>query len=124
MRVLLVHSLFPVTYWGFQDALRLIDKEASIPPLGLVSLAACLPESWELRLVDLNVRPLSDSDICWADAVFVGGMFVQSESMLEVLERAHEWPFDFYTEASINLASDPELTSPLLTWDSVRSSWA
>lgn len=90
MRVLLVHSLFPVTYWGFQDTLRLVGKEASLPPLGLVSLAACLPKSWELRLVDLNVQLLSDSDVRWADAVFVGGMFVQSESMLEVLERAHE----------------------------------
>jgi radical SAM superfamily enzyme YgiQ (UPF0313 family) len=88
-KVLLVHPHFPVTYWGFQDALHIVDKKASLPPLGLITLAASLPESWQLRLVDLNVAPLRDADVLWADVVFTGGMLIQLESLHEVTARAH-----------------------------------
>jgi radical SAM superfamily enzyme YgiQ (UPF0313 family) len=88
MRVLLVHAAFPVTYWGFQYSLPIIGKRGALPPLGLVSLAALLPPSWELRLVDVNVRELTDGDLLWADAVLVGGMLVQSPSIHDVVDRA------------------------------------
>jgi radical SAM superfamily enzyme YgiQ (UPF0313 family) len=88
MRVLLVHPEFPRTYWGFQYSLPFIHKKATLPPLGLVSVAALLPPSWELRLVDMNVSALDDEALRWADAVFVGGMLVQEPSMRSVLERA------------------------------------
>ena len=68
-RVLLVHPEFPVTYWGFQDSVSVVNKKAALPPLGLVTLAACLPESWTLHLVDLNIEPLTDADLEWAEAV-------------------------------------------------------
>jgi len=86
--VLLVYPRFPITYWGFQDALKLVNKRASLPPLGLVTLAACLPEQWNLRLVDLNVSDLSDDDLSWCDVVFLTGMMVQMDSMREVTARA------------------------------------
>jgi len=88
MRVLLVHSEFPHTYWGFQYSLPIIDKKASLPPLGLCTLAAMLPEEWSLRLVDLNVAPLTDDDLRWAEVVFVGGMLVQADSIREIVKRA------------------------------------
>jgi radical SAM superfamily enzyme YgiQ (UPF0313 family) len=88
MKVLLVHAAFPVTYWGFQYSLPLIDKRAALPPLGLISLAALFPASWELRLVDANVGPLADEAILWADAVLVGGMLVQAPSIREIVSRA------------------------------------
>jgi radical SAM superfamily enzyme YgiQ (UPF0313 family) len=88
MRVLLVHPWIPTTYWGFQYSLRIIAKGASLPPLGLITLAALLPGSWRLRLVDLNLHPLRDEDILWADAVLVGGMLLQAPSMREVIARA------------------------------------
>jgi radical SAM superfamily enzyme YgiQ (UPF0313 family) len=88
MRVLLVHPEFPITYWGFQYSLPLVDKRATLPPLGLITLAALLPERWTLRLVDMNVRALRDEDLLWADAVLVGGMLVQVPSMHEVIARA------------------------------------
>jgi|GEM_PF-14436 len=87
-RVLLVHPEFPVTYWGFQYALPMSGRKANLPPLGLVTLAALLPDTWELRLVDMNIEPLRDADLEWADAVLVGGMRVQAPSMNEVLARA------------------------------------
>jgi radical SAM superfamily enzyme YgiQ (UPF0313 family) len=88
MRILLVHAAFPRTYWGFQHALAVVGKRATLPPLGLVTVAAHLPRAWELRLCDLNVEPLTDAALAWADAVLVGGMLVQAPSMHEVLARA------------------------------------
>ncbi|MDA8175001.1 MAG: B12-binding domain-containing radical SAM protein [Nitrospiraceae bacterium] len=64
-----------------------ISKKASYPPLGLLTVAAMLPEEWELRLVDMNVRKLRDKDIIWADYVFVSAMIVQADSVRKVLER-------------------------------------
>jgi len=53
MNALLVYPRFPVTYWGFQYSLRLVGKRASLPPLGLLTVAALLPSGWQVRLVDL-----------------------------------------------------------------------
>ncbi|MFC1706955.1 cobalamin-dependent protein, partial [Planctomycetota bacterium] len=89
INALLVSPLFPLTYWGFQHSLRLVGKKATLPPLGLLTLAALLPGNWHLRLVDLNVDVLHDQDLCWADVVLTGGMLIQVESMREVIARAH-----------------------------------
>src|SRR5512147_2596257 len=88
MRALLVQAATPPTYWGFQHSLPFIRKEATLPPLGLATLAAHLPETWEQRIRDLHVAPLSDDDLRWADAVLVSGMLIQARSMREVLVRA------------------------------------
>jgi radical SAM superfamily enzyme YgiQ (UPF0313 family) len=88
MKALLVQPRAPHTYWGFQYSLGIIGKRASLPPLGLLTLAALLPGEWELRLVDLNVEPLTDGDLRWADALLLTGMLVHLESMHEVLGRA------------------------------------
>jgi len=88
MNALLVHPLTPTTYWGFQHAVGIVGKAASMPPLGLLTLAAQLPPSWSLRLVDLNVEPLRDDDLEWADVVLLTGMLIHLESMREVLARA------------------------------------
>ncbi len=88
MRALLVQAATPPTYWGYQHSLPFIRKKATLPPLGLATLAAHLPQSWELRIRDLHVAPLADEDLRWADAVLVSGMLVQARSMREVLVRA------------------------------------
>ena len=88
MKALLVQAASPPAYWGYQRALPFIARDAPLPPLGLVTLAAHLPETWELRLRDLHLDPLSDEDLRWADAVLVSGMLVQARSMREVLVRA------------------------------------
>ncbi|MBI4616186.1 MAG: B12-binding domain-containing radical SAM protein [Planctomycetes bacterium] len=87
MRALLVNPLFPTTYWGFQHALPLAGVRSSLPPLGLITVAALLPREWQIRLVDLNIEPLSDAEILRADVVLVGGMLVQMPSMQDVLSR-------------------------------------
>ena len=84
MNVLFVHPVFPMTYWGFQHSLPFIRKRATLPPLGLLTVAALLPPAWDIRVADLNVKDLSDDEILWADAVLVGGMLVQSPSALSL----------------------------------------
>lgn len=87
MRVLLVYPKFPDTFWSFRYALQFIRKRASSPPLGLLTIAALLPTDWQIRLVDLNIRPLSHEDIEWAEVVMVSAMVVQRPSAHEVIAR-------------------------------------
>lgn len=85
MKILLVYPEFPDTYWSFSHALRFEGKRSAFPPLGLLTVSAMLPKTWERRLVDMNVQPLSASDIEWADMVFISAMIVQKESLLKVV---------------------------------------
>jgi radical SAM superfamily enzyme YgiQ (UPF0313 family) len=85
MKVLLVYPEFPDTYWSFRHALKFEGKHSPFPPLGLLTVSAMLPEAWERRLVDMNVRRLKDSDIEWADVVFASAMIVQKESLESVV---------------------------------------
>src|SRR5947209_15281462 len=85
MRALLVYPEFPDTYWSFHHALPFEGKRSSFPPLGLLTVSAMLPEAWERRLVDMNVRRLREADIEWADIVLVSAMIVQRESLERVV---------------------------------------
>ncbi len=85
MKILLVYPEFPDTFWSFKHALRFIKKKASLPPLGLLTVAAMLPDEWEKRLVDLNVTSLAPGDIDWADYVFVSAMVVQRDAARAVI---------------------------------------
>jgi len=60
MKILLVYPETPETFWSFKDALNFISKKSSEPPLGLLTVAALLPNEWEKRLIDLNVSKLED----------------------------------------------------------------
>ena len=88
MKVLLVYPQFPDTFWSFNHALQFIDRKAANPPLGLVTIAALLPGSWERRLVDTNVTALADDDLDWADMVMLSAMVVQRESTNEIIARS------------------------------------
>jgi radical SAM superfamily enzyme YgiQ (UPF0313 family) len=87
MKVLLVYPKYPITFWSFEYALKFISKKASLPPLGLLTVAAMLPPEWEQRLLDLNVKKLTDDDLRWADYVLLSAMSIQKESTLSVIAR-------------------------------------
>ena len=87
MRALLLYPEFPETFWSFKHALKFIRKRASLPPLGLLTVAAMLPTHWSKRLVDLNVRRLTDRDLAWADIVLISAMIVQRESTRALIAR-------------------------------------
>lgn len=85
MRLLLVNPRFPESFWSFKWALDKVlpGKRAVNPPLGLATLAALCPESWEVTIVDENVEsvPLEPR----ADVVGVCGMGVQFPRQRELL---------------------------------------
>jgi radical SAM superfamily enzyme YgiQ (UPF0313 family) len=87
MNALLINPKYPDTYWSFNHALKFIRKKAANPPLGLLTVAAMLPGSWNKKVTDLNTDQLSDDAIRWADFVFISAMSIQLESVLEVTDR-------------------------------------
>ncbi|RMG43325.1 MAG: DUF4070 domain-containing protein [Acidobacteria bacterium] len=87
MKVLLVSPAFPETYWSQKHALPFVRRRALLPPLGLITVAALMPQEWEFELVDLAVEPLEDERIRSADLVAIGGMLVQRNSIHDVLAR-------------------------------------
>ena len=91
MKILLVYPRYPDTFWSFRHALRIIAKKATFPPLGLLTVAAMLPQEWDKKLVDMNAAPLTDKDIKWADYVFVSAMAVQKASTREVIKRCKKF---------------------------------
>jgi len=89
VKVLLVYPQIPETFWSFEHALKFVSRRASFPPLGLLTVAAMLPSSWELKLLDMNVGNLSNRDLRWADYVFLSAMVAQQDSARDVIVRSH-----------------------------------
>lgn len=87
MNILLVYPKYPDTFWSFRHILKYVSKKATFPPLGLLTVAAMLPGDWNKKLVDTNVKQLTDADIRWADMVFVSAMIAQDENAQEIISR-------------------------------------
>ena len=90
MKILMVYPKYPLTFWSFKYVMKYVKKKASFPPLGLLTVRPLLPDDFEVKLVDLNVRKLKDRDILWADMVFISAMEVQKESVKDVVKRCRE----------------------------------
>ena len=86
---LLVYPQYPPSYWGVNFALEIFGIKAAFPPLGLLTVAAMFPPKYELRVVDMNVAPLEEADLEWADLVFTSTMVVQRKSLQAVTERCN-----------------------------------
>jgi hypothetical protein len=41
MNILLIYPRCPDTFWSFKHALKFVSKKASLPPLGLLTVARC-----------------------------------------------------------------------------------
>ncbi len=109
MKVLMVYPEFPDTFWSFKHALPFQGKRSAYPPLGLLTVAALLPPAWEKRVVDMNVRPLKDRDLDWADVVFASGMMVQGPSMRRVIQRAKARGLRTVVGGPIASTTDPHI---------------
>ena len=91
MKILLVSPKYPDTFWSFKYALKFTPaKKTTHPPLGLLTVAAMIPEEWEKKLVDMNVRTLKDKDLIWADYVFISATYIQKVSLEEVIARCRK----------------------------------
>ena len=93
-RGLLIAPEFPAdSFWSYKHVVKYVRRKAAFPPLGLLTFAAQLPQDdWDLELVDLNVdKPRAKklhSKIQEADAVFVGAMNIQRDSLVELFEKS------------------------------------
>ncbi len=125
MKVLLIYPEFPDTFWSFKHALKFIRKKSSAPPLGLLTVGAMLPSTWEKQLIDLNVRPLTKKDLGWADMVFISGMTVQRDSAKRIISRCKgegipvvaggplfTMEYDKFTEVDYFVLNEAEITLP------------
>ncbi|MBW4563233.1 MAG: B12-binding domain-containing radical SAM protein [Mojavia pulchra JT2-VF2] len=90
MNILLVYPRFPKSFWSFEKTLALLDRKAMLPPLGLVTVAAILPQEWQFKLVDRNVRQITEAEWAWADLVILSAMIVQKEDLLDQIREAKE----------------------------------
>lgn len=88
MRALLIYPIFPKSFWSFEKALALTNRKALLPPLGLITVAAILPQTWEFRLVDRNVSQITEADWDWAELVVLSAMLVQKEDFRDQIQEA------------------------------------
>ena len=56
MKILIVYPEYPVTFWSFKYALEFVHEKSNLPPLGVLTVASMLPDEWDVRLVDMNVK--------------------------------------------------------------------
>ncbi len=88
--VLLVAPAFSgQSFWNFRAACEIYGARFPSPPLGLLTVAALLPPSWQCRLVNRNTEELQEADLDWADLVMTGGILPQQADALHVIELAH-----------------------------------
>ncbi len=133
MKILLVNPQSPNTFWSFTYALKFISRKSSFPPLGLITIAAMLPSSWDKKLVDMNTTALKDRDIQWADFVFISAMVIQKASAREVIDRCKSFSrktvaggplftadFSEYEDVDHLLLQEGELTVPQFLRDLER----
>ena len=107
MNALLIYPEWPDTYWSFKHALPFEGKRSAYPPLGLMTVASLLPSHWKKRLVDTNIRPLTDADFKWADVAMLSGMLVHKTEILEILARGcGEATRDFVSSLATRLSGE------------------
>lgn len=132
MRALLIYPEYPDTFWSYKYALSFIGKKASLPPLGLLTVASLLPSAWEKKLVDLNTEELKDEDIICADIVMISSMIVQIKSVIEILKKVKTYgkfivaggplfttTYKDFPEVNCFVLNEGEITIPLFLkdWD-------
>ena len=66
-KVLMIFPRFNTdSFWNYRAACELTEARYPAAPLGLITVAALLPQSWEVRLVNRNTETLIEADLEWA----------------------------------------------------------
>jgi hypothetical protein len=90
--VLMIFPLFNASsFWNYRTACELTGARYPAAPLGLITVAALLPKTWNIRLVNRNTETLTDDDFAGADLVMTGGMLPQRNDALRIIEMCHAW---------------------------------
>lgn len=121
----MVYPDYPDSFWSFKHALQFISKKAAVPPLGLITVSAMLPSSWNKKLIDMNVSELKTADIIWADYVFISAMYIQKDSVSKIISECVEnnvkmiaggplftQEFNNYPEIEHFILNEAEITLP------------
>ena len=88
MNVLLLYPCFPKTFWSYDHFIEMAGLKAFIPPLGIITVAALLPETWNIRFFDRNVNQESEADWAWCDLVILSSMLVQQNDFHDLIRKA------------------------------------
>lgn len=133
MKIVLIYPKYPDTFWSFRHALKFVSKKATDPPLGLLTVAAMLPEKWEKKLIDMNVMALKDRDLKDADLVFVSGMSIQKASAEEVIYKCKKLgikvvaggplfttQYNLFDNVDYFVLNEAEITLPLFLEDFIN----
>lgn len=90
-RILCIFPKYSRSFGTFHHAYPLIgDVRAFMPPQGILLVASYLPQEWEVRFIDENVRSAKRVDYKWADVVIVSGMHIQRLYINQINELAHQ----------------------------------
>jgi radical SAM superfamily enzyme YgiQ (UPF0313 family) len=130
-KCLLVQTKFSgFSFWNYQEVCDMVGAKYPASSLGLLTVAAILPQHWIFRLIDENVEPLLDDHLSWADIVCTGGMLPQQKSMLNFIKRVHDLDRivvvggpdptsqpDVYHEADFLVLGEGEITIPMFLND-------
>jgi radical SAM superfamily enzyme YgiQ (UPF0313 family) len=87
MKALLLYPQFPQSFWSYNRYLQMAGLKALLPPLGIITVAALLPEDWEIRFADRNVEVETDADWEWCDLVIVSAMMAQRMDFLALIRK-------------------------------------
>src|SRR3989440_5777709 len=89
MRCLLLNPEFRSdSFWNYRETCHLRGARYPAAPLGLITVAAMLPQDWDIRLFDRNVQDWDPSVLDWADFVLIGGMMPQQRDTVELIHEA------------------------------------
>ena len=121
------------SFWNYTAVCKIVGAKYPAAPLGLLTVAALLPQHWTFKLVDENVEKLQDEHLTWADVVMTGGMLPQQKGVHGIIERAHRFgkPVvvggpdptsqpDLYRNADFLVLGEGEVSIPLLVADLKR----
>ena len=87
LKCLLIQPASEGSFWTSQKTCDVAGCKTVSPPLGLLTVAAILPQHWEFKLLDLNCREFDQELWDWADLVCTGGMLPQQPGIQDVVER-------------------------------------
>ncbi|MFH1112381.1 MAG: radical SAM protein [Pseudomonadota bacterium] len=89
MNTLLIYPNSPQNLGDLADSsVRVTGKKAYLPPLGLITVAALLPQDWPMKLVDCSFQVVSQQDWSEAGLVVISGTIVQIAGIIDVIREA------------------------------------
>jgi len=91
-RILCVFPKYSPSFGTFDNAYPLLGGvKAFMPPQGILVVAAYLPQEWDVRFIDENIRSAKPADYRWADVVIVSGMHIQRSQINRINAMAHRY---------------------------------